>query len=218
VVLQTARERRMRGRGRAHLSPAANPAPQEHLRQSPYASGPLATRAISLIRSGRRSGVLPRQAIQQSDMRSAPLGADDRIATIAITWSRSTTWPPVVRRGTLTRRLVAVRVLGFVRRDRGRQPAAPSAAAQPCAGGSASETDASLSLRWLSVRRLVTGLTNGEVRRRSRCKNLSKSCLADQLAAVRGHEILPVGGHRNSPWVAANSPHGRPRISPPVLS
>ena len=35
---------------------------------------------------------------------------------------------------------------------------------------------------------------------------------------VRGHEILPVGGHRNSPRAAANSPHGRPRISPPVLS
>jgi len=35
---------------------------------------------------------------------------------------------------------------------------------------------------------------------------------------VRGHEILPVGGHWNSPWAAANSPHGRPRISPPVLS
>jgi len=35
---------------------------------------------------------------------------------------------------------------------------------------------------------------------------------------VRGHEILPIGGHRNSPRAAANSPHGRPRISPPVLS
>ena len=35
---------------------------------------------------------------------------------------------------------------------------------------------------------------------------------------VRGHEILPVDGHRNSPRAAANSPHGRPRISPPVLS
>lgn len=36
--------------------------------------------------------------------------------------------------------------------------------------------------------------------------------------SVRGHEILPVGGHRKSPRAAANSPHGRPRISPPVLS
>ncbi len=35
---------------------------------------------------------------------------------------------------------------------------------------------------------------------------------------VRGHEILPVDGHRNSPRAAANSPRGRPRISPPVLS
>ena len=35
---------------------------------------------------------------------------------------------------------------------------------------------------------------------------------------VRGHDILPIGGHRNSPRAAANSPHGRPRISPPVLS
>ena len=40
----------------------------------------------------------------------------------------------------------------------------------------------------------------------------------DAASVVRGHEILPVGGHRNSPWAAANSPHGRPRISPPVLS
>jgi hypothetical protein len=30
------------------------------------------------------------------------------------------------------------------------------------------------------------------------------------LDCVRGHEILPVGGHRNSPLAAANSPHGRP--------
>ena len=33
-----------------------------------------------------------------------------------------------------------------------------------------------------------------------------------------GHGILPIGGHRNSPRAAANSPHWRPRISPPVLS
>jgi hypothetical protein len=32
------------------------------------------------------------------------------------------------------------------------------------------------------------------------------------------HEILPVDGHRNSPQAAVNSPRGRPRISPPVLS
>jgi len=44
------------------------------LRQSPYASGPLATRAISLLRSGRRSGVLPRQAIRQSDLSGASIG------------------------------------------------------------------------------------------------------------------------------------------------
>jgi hypothetical protein len=37
-------------------------------------------------------------------------------------------------------------------------------------------------------------------------------------SSVRGHEILPVGGHRISPRAAANSPRGRPRISPPVLS
>jgi len=35
---------------------------------------------------------------------------------------------------------------------------------------------------------------------------------------VRGHEILPIGGHQNSPRAAANSPHWRPRISPLVLS
>jgi len=44
------------------------------------------------------------------------------------------------------------------------------------------------------------------------------SALISLALDVRGHEILPVGGHRKSPWAAANSPHGRPGISPPVLS
>jgi RNA-directed DNA polymerase len=33
-----------------------------------------------------------------------------------------------------------------------------------------------------------------------------------------GHVILPTGGHQNSPLAAANSPHGRPLFSPPILS
>jgi hypothetical protein len=33
-----------------------------------------------------------------------------------------------------------------------------------------------------------------------------------------GHEILPVGGHRNSPVAATNSPHGWPSDLPTVLS
>jgi hypothetical protein len=33
-----------------------------------------------------------------------------------------------------------------------------------------------------------------------------------------GHVILPIGGHRNSPLAAANSPHGRPSFSPPIVS
>ena len=37
-------------------------------------------------------------------------------------------------------------------------------------------------------------------------------------AADGGHGILPIGGHQNSPRAAANSPHWRPRISPPVVS
>jgi hypothetical protein len=43
-------------------------------------------------------------------------------------------------------------------------------------------------------------------------------CVTDIDAYVRGHEILPMGGHREYPRPAANSPHWRPRISPPVLS
>ncbi len=35
---------------------------------------------------------------------------------------------------------------------------------------------------------------------------------------VGGHEILPIGGHRNSPLVAAVSPHAWPRFLPTVLS
>jgi hypothetical protein len=35
---------------------------------------------------------------------------------------------------------------------------------------------------------------------------------------VGGREILPIGGHRNSPRAAAISPQWRPRFSPPVLS
>jgi hypothetical protein len=38
------------------------------------------------------------------------------------------------------------------------------------------------------------------------------------IATVGGHEILPIGGHWNSPLAAANSPRWRPRISPLVLS
>jgi hypothetical protein len=41
---------------------------------------------------------------------------------------------------------------------------------------------------------------------------------AVETEAVGGHEILPVDGHRKSPRAAAICPHGRPRISPPVLS
>jgi hypothetical protein len=32
-----------------------------------------------------------------------------------------------------------------------------------------------------------------------------------------GHVILPMGGQWNSPLAAANSPHGRPVFSPPIV-
>jgi len=53
---------------------------------------------------------------------------------------------------------------------------------------------------------------------RARVDPLGTGAAFRTAARVGGHEILPVGGHRNSPRAAANSPRGRPRISPPVLS
>jgi hypothetical protein len=40
----------------------------------------------------------------------------------------------------------------------------------------------------------------------------------NRIVTDGGHGILPIGGHQYSPRAAANSPHWRPRISPPVLS
>jgi len=47
---------------------------------------------------------------------------------------------------------------------------------------------------------------------------IAPSALSQSVGGVGGHEILPIGGHRNAPLVAAVSPHAWPRFLPTVLS